>query len=192
MLYNKNDSTVYIQEFKKRFTNFCEKCPMLLSFTTTPNGVQLINEISNDVYEISWDFSIPVKSFIHGIKSLLIDKNCYPIILKIESTEEEVTKEEQLSMAIEGKSLERIPIRRYKKNLTPYRIDKIIVFKDIFIIENQNTGALSRWKLNKSSIFFLKNLRTGKFTIEEAGAYFFEHATFLNDIERRKEEEEGE
>jgi hypothetical protein len=189
MLYNKGDSSQYIQEFKKRFTNFCEKCPLLISFTTTPNGVQVIDETSNDVYEISWDFAIPVKSFIHGIKNMLIDKGCYPIIYKIEEGEESVSHEEQLQMAIDGESLDSIPVRRYKKHMTRLLIDKCVIFKDIFILKDLDTNKVFRYKLNKSSVFFLKKMRSGKLTQEEAGKYFFEHATFLNNIISKEEGE---
>lgn len=182
MLYNKGDSSQYIQEFKKRFTNFCEKCPLLISFTTTPNGVQIIDETKDDVYDIAWDFAIPVKSFIHGIKNMLIDKGCYPVICRTDEGEESVSQEEQIQMAIDGESLDSIPVRRYKKHLTEFLVDKTIIFKDIFIIQNRDTGEMSRWKLNKSSVFFLKKMRSGKLTKEEAGKYFFEHAIFLNDI----------
>ena len=187
MLYQKNDSQLYIQEFKKRFTNFCEKCPLLLSFTTTPTGVQVIDENTNDVYEISFDYSIPVKSFIHGIKNMLIEKGCYPVIYKIDEGEEDVSTEEQLEMAVDGADLDSIPVRRYKKHITPLRIDKCIIFKDIFILEDTKTGKMSRYKLNKSSVFFLKKMRSGKLTREEAGKYFFSNATFLNEIVPKEE-----
>lgn len=182
MLYSKSDSNQYVWEFKRRFTNFCEKCPLLLSFTTTPGGIQLIDETLNDIYEISWDFSIPVKSFIFGIKNLLITNNRYPVIHEVIEKEIPISSEEQIQMAISGTPIETIPIKTYKKYITPYRIDKLIVFKDIFILENLNTGERSRWHLKKSSIFFLKKMRQGKLTKEEAGTYFFNNAELMNVI----------
>jgi hypothetical protein len=148
----------------------------------------VIDETEGSVYEISWDFSIPVKSFIHGVKRMLIDKRGYPIIHKILEGEESVSSEEQIQMAVEGADLDSIPVKRYRKHITPFQIDNVIVFKDIFIIENLETGAMSRWKLNKSSVFFLKKMRSGKLTRDEAGRYFFENATHLNDIEARESE----
>ena len=192
MLYNKNDSQTYMQEFRKRFSNFAEKAPVLISYTTTPNAVQVIDETTNDVYEITWDFSIPVKFFIHGIKNMLIEKGCYPVIHKIEEESEAVTTEEQLSMAMDGSPLENIPVKRYKKHIHKFLIDKVIVFKDIFIIKDLETDKMFRYKMNKSSVFFLKKMRDGRFkNKEEAAEYFFSNSALLNEIELKSEVQEG-
>jgi hypothetical protein len=182
MIYNKSDSQTYIQEFKKRFSNFAEKAPVLLSYSTTPTSVQIINETTNDVFEIGWDYMIPVKTFIYGIKQMLIDRDYYPIIHKIEEEPETVSTEEQISMAASGTDLGSIPVKRYKKYVRKLLIDKIIVFKDIFIIKDLETGEMSRWKMNKSCVFFLKKIREGKLNKEQAGSYFFENSILLNII----------
>jgi hypothetical protein len=187
MLYTKNDSQTYIQEFKKRFQNYCEKAPILLSYTTTSNSVQVIDESQNDVYEIPWDFSIPVKSFIHGIKNYLIEKGCYPILHKIEEEEEKISENEQIEMAVQGTDLESIPVRRYKKHIHPYLIDKVIVFKDIFIVKDLVTEKMYRYKMNKSSVFFLKKIRSGKLNKEQAAKYFFENSVLMNEIVAKEE-----
>ena len=189
MLFTKNDSQIYIKEFKKRFQNYCEKAPILLSYTTTPKGVQVIDESTNYVYDFEWDFSIPVKSFIHGIKNILIN-NCYPIIHKVELIEEDISKEEQVEMASSGTPLSDIPVKRYKRKIIPFRIDKVIVFKDIFILINIDSDEVYRYRLNKSSVFFLKKLRSGKFNQEQAGEYFFENSELLNQIFAKAEQDE--
>ena len=183
MLYQKNDSGSYILEFKKRFGNFCEKAPLLLSYTTTPVGVQVINESTNDIYEIGFDYSIPVKVFIHGIKTMLVERNCYPIMHKVEGTEEGISSDEQISMAVEGVPVDKIPVKRYKKKIVKYLIDKCIIFKDILIIKNMETEEMFRYKLNKSCVFFLKKIRSGKLNPEEAAEYFFSNSVLLNKIE---------
>lgn len=182
MLYTKNDSQTYIQEFKKRFQNYCEKAPILLSYTTTSNSVQVIDESQNDVYEIPWDFSIPVKSFIHGIKNYFIEKGCYPILHKIEEEEEKISENEQIEMAVQGTDLESIPVKRYKKSIHKFLIDKCIIFKDIFLIKDLETGKMYRYKMNKSCVFFLKKMRTGRFNREQAASYFFENSILLNEV----------
>jgi len=187
MLFTKNDSQIYIREFKKRFQNYCEKAPILLSYTTTPKGVQVIDESTNYVYDFEWDFSIPVKSFIHGIKNILIQQ-CYPIIHSIESSEIDISKDEQVEMAIEGIPLSDIPVKRYKKTTVEWLLDKVIVFKDIFIIKNLTTGRMYRYKFNKSSVFFLKKIRSGKLDRDQAGAYFFENSELINEIIAKDED----
>ena len=182
MLYNRNDSQSYVAEFKKRFMNFCEKAPLLLSYTTTPQSIQIIDESTEDVFEIDWDYSIPVKSFIYGIKQMLISRDRYPILHRIEEREEGVTTEEQVSMAVDGTDLASIPVKRYKKSIHKFLIDKCIVFKDIFLIKDLETGKMYRYKMNKSCVFFLKKMRTGRFNREQAASYFFENSILLNEV----------
>jgi hypothetical protein len=189
VLYNKNDSQSYVAEFKKRFENFCEKAPLLLSYTTTPSSVQIIDESTEDVFEIDWDYAIPVKSFIFGIKQMLIERDRYPILHKIEETEEGVTTEEQISMATEGTDLSSIPVKRYKKHIHAYRVDKVIVFKDIFIVQDLETQKMYRYRMNKSSVFFLKKIRSGRLNREQAASYFFENSLLLNEIIPKEEDQ---
>jgi len=181
MLYEKNDSQTYIQEFKKRFTNYAEKAPILISFSTSPTKVEVIVESTDEIHEFSWDFSIPVKSFIHGIKNILIE-NCYPVLKEIVETEEEISEEVQIEMASNGTPLDSIPTKRKVQKIITYLIDKVIVFKDIFIIKNLYTGQYFRYKMNKSSVFFLKKIRTGKLNPEQAYEYFMKNSELLNEI----------
>lgn len=181
MLCEKSDSQTYIEDFKKRFVNFVEKAPVLLSIATTPEKVQVIDETTSIVHEFSWDFTIPVKSFIHGIKQILVEK-CYPIIHKVEHVEVPLTDEEQVEMASTGMLLDEIPTSVWKKKITRYLLDKTVVYKDIFIIKDLETGRMYRYKMNKSSVFFLKDLRNKKFNQESAADYFFQNSVLLNEL----------
>jgi len=182
MLYNKHDVQTYEKEFKKKFTNFCEKSPILVSFSVTPSCVQVIDESKEIVYEFPWDFTLTVKEFIHIIKDILV-KNCYPRIIKSDRTKEVVSIEEQTLLAKGGVPIDQIPTIREVVKKTEYLIDKVVVYRDIFIVKNMKTNMSERYKLNNSSVFFLKKIRNGKFTPEEAGNFFFENSTFLNTIE---------
>ncbi len=182
MLYNKNDAQSYEKEFNKRFSNFCEKSPVLLSFNLSPTCVQVVDESKDNVFEFTWDYTLTVKEFIHAIKEILI-KSCYPVITKKETTIEDVSIEEQSKMIADGVSVDKVPTKRevYKKKY--YLIDKVIVYRDVFLIKELETDQVSRYKLNKSAIFFLKKVRNGSFSPEEAGTFFFENATLLNVIQ---------
>jgi hypothetical protein len=182
MLYNKNDSQSYEKEFKKRFTNFCEKSPVLISMNVSPTCVQVVDESTDNVYEFPWDYTLTVKEFIHAIKEILV-KSCYPVIIKTETTIEDVSIDEQSEMIANGVSLDKVPTKREIKKERKFLIDKIIVYRDIFLIKDMETGVMSRYKLNKSAIFFLKKLRNEEFTSVEAGNFFFDKATLLNVIE---------
>ncbi len=187
MLCEKNDSQSYIRDFQKRFNNFAEKAPILISYSTHPGGVSIIDEGKNVVYDFDWDFTIPVKTFIHGIKELLSEK-AYPRIHYMESHEEPLTEEEAAGLLASGVDIDQIP---NVKNVTVglrFMIDKCIIFKDIFILKDLKTGELFRYKLNKSSVVFLKKLRSGALNETQAGTYFFQNATFLNKIESKEED----
>ena len=183
MLFQKNDSELYVQEFKKRFTNFCEKAPLLISFTTTPNGVQVVDETKDLIFEFEFDYSIPVKSFIHGIKQKMIVKGCYPIMTQVEWVEQDVPRDEQIQMIEQGQDINTVPTRRKVKSVTTFMIDKVIIFKDQFVIREMETDRLYLYKMSKSSAFFLQKIRRGKLTLETSADYFFENSTLVNEIE---------
>lgn len=189
MLYTKNDSASYVQQFKKKMTNFADKAPLLLSFTTTPIGVQIVNESTDDVWDIPWDFSVPVKLFIYGIKQILIKDNAYPILTKVERTTETYSQQEQVDMAVSGIPVEDIPVTKIIENKKQYRIDKLIVYKDIFIIEDIETQQKFRYQMNKSSVFFLQKIRSHKLNSETAADYFFANSKLMNEIILKNDED---
>lgn len=188
MLYKKNNSNSYIQEFSRRFTNFCDKAPCRLSFTTTPLMVQVIDESTGIVYEKDWNFSIPVQDFIHGIKQELI-VSAYPVIKRAVDTEVLLTSEEQVDIASEGVALDEVPTRKYQRTYIEYLIDKCIIYRDIVILKDKETGERFRYQMSKSVVYFLEKIRKNRFNSEQAGEYFFRNSTLLNKIEKRREEE---
>jgi len=187
MLCERNDSQSYIRDFQKRFNNFAEKAPILLSYSTHPKGVSVIDEGKSTIYEFDWDFTVPVKAFIHGIKEVLSAK-AYPTIILTQKKEELVTEDEAADLMAMGVDADQVPETKVRTSKVSFMIDKVIVFKDTFILKNLHTGQLSRYKLNKSSVVFLKKLRSGALNPSTAGTYFFENATFLNDIESKEED----
>jgi hypothetical protein len=151
--------------------------------------VQVINEHTDDVYDIHWDFSVPVKLFIFGIKQSLRENGAYPIITKVTQQVENVPEEEQVEMATEGISVEYIPTKRNIEIRKNYIIDKCIICRDIFIIEDEDTGQKFRYHMNTSSVFFLKKMRSKKLNAEQAADYFFKNSSLLNEIIPREETE---
>jgi len=186
MLYNKNTTQMYEREFKKRFANFCEKSPVLLSYIMTPTSVQVTDEVQEIIHEFIWDFTLSVKEFIHYIKQKLI-KACYPTIIKTTKMEVLVDVEEQTELLSSGIPIDEIPTKKIVLIKKEYLLDKVIVYKDIFILQDLETKESFRYKLAKSSIFFLKKIRNGLLTKEEAGTFFFENSELLNQIELPKE-----
>ena len=187
MLYQKSDSQLYVQEFKKRFTNFCEKAPLLISFTTMPTGVQVVDETKNVVFDIEFDYSIPVKSLIHGIKQMLIEKGCYPTLRVVATNFEPIPKQEQLKMIESGVNIEEVPTSREVKRVSEFLIDKVIIFKDQFVIREVDTDRLFLYRMSKSSAFFLQKIRRGKLNAETSAEYFFANSELINEIEPKSQ-----
>lgn len=182
MLYTKIDSNKYMTEFKERFSNFAQKAPILLSFVVSEDKVQVIHENSGTVYDFDWDFTVPVKSFIHEIKQILSD-NHYPRIARTIVSKVRLTPEEQAELLEQGVSTGELPTHKDQSSRSIFRIDKVIALRDIFIIQDEDTFETYRYKMNYSSIFFLKGYRTGRFkSLDEAGDFFFNKSELLNEI----------
>jgi hypothetical protein len=181
MLHQKIQSEKYKAEVIKKLSNFCDKAPVLLSFVTQDDGVTLIHTNSGLRYFYPWDFTLPVKSFIYNIKQDLI-KNHYPRLLQVVKEQVSLTPEEQAKLLEEGVEPGSLPSSKEVMREKLWRIDRVIVWKDIFILVDEETQEQYRYKMNKSCIFFLKNYRNGKYTLESAADYFFEHSELLNRI----------
>lgn len=185
MLYTKTDSTKYIAEFKTRFTNFAQKSPILLSFVISDAAVEIIHENSQMTHRFEWDFTIPVKSFIHEIKQVLSD-NHYPRIAKVEKKQVPLTAEEQANLIAQGTSVDDVPSYREVIDNEIFKIDKVITLDDIVVLQSERDFRLYRYKMNYSCIFFLRKYRKGDYkTLEEAGEFFFSKATLLNELLRK-------
>lgn len=182
MLYNKHDTKTYEKEFMKRFTNFSDKSPMLVSFSVTPTCVQIVDENTDTVYEFKWDYTLSVKEFIHIIKEKL-STACYPEIVKTIKEELPLDSSEQAKLIEKGMDINNLPLTKVITHKKSYIIDKVIIYRDIFILKEKETNKLSRYQLNKSAVLFLKKMRSGVISKEDAGNFFFENSVHLNDIE---------
>lgn len=182
MLHEKIDSEKYKAELIKKLSNFSEKAPVLLSFVTSDAGVTIIHTNSGNKYQFPWDFTVPVKSFIHDIKDVLVE-NHYPRLVQTIEEEVPLTPEEQAAMLESG--TDAVDLKTFKTVSTKkmWRIDRVIVWRDIFILVDETTGDQYRYKMHKSCVFFLKNYRGGKYTLESAADYFFRNSLLLNKIE---------
>ena len=185
MLYTKTDSVKYIAEFKTRFTNFAQKAPILISFVVSDQAVEIIHENSGLTHRFEWDFTIPVKSFIHEIKQSLSD-NHYPRIAKVTKEQVKLTAEEQASLLASGTSVDEVPLYKEVVDTEIFKIDKVITLDDILIIQSERDYKMYRYKMNYSCIFFLRKYRKGEYkTLEEAGDFFFSKSTLLNELVAR-------
>lgn len=176
----------------KKLLSFCEKCPCVLSIKTAvhqgEDGVFVIHKNTGMQYFFPWDYSVEPKDFIHNIKSFL-EKKHYPILIETITEEHKLTKEELALMVEEGKSIQELP--QYEKRIKEkklWRIDKVILWKDIVILvqidsKGNTISNQYRYKYNKNLVIFLKKYRSGEYAdLEEAGNEFFNNSILVNEI----------
>jgi beta-galactosidase/beta-glucuronidase len=184
MLHQKIESGQYISEFKEKFTNFINKAPILASYVVTQQGVDVIHENSKAVYHYDWDFTKHVKTFIHDIKMEIIKH--YPRLKEVTTVEKQLTPEQQANLIEnDGISPKDVPSSRMETVSRLWRIDKVIIIRDSFILVDEDTAESFRYKMNRSCVYFLTKYRSGEFkSLEDAANYFFKNSTVVNKIEK--------
>lgn len=180
MIYKKIDSKKYREEFDKKFSNFGDKAPIVISVMPDEFGVSIVHENSGKRYFYEWDYTIPIKDFIHKIKQDL-SYNHYPRICRLEQVP--MTPEKSAELLAQGVPADDLPSTY--ETVKTYRIDKVLALKDEFIIIDELNGDQYCYKMNSSSIYFLKNYRENKYKdISEAGTEFFKKCTLVNKLSR--------
>lgn len=187
MLSKKIDSVIYKETFVKKFTNFAEKAPIVISYATDDIGVTVVHENSGKKYFYPWDYSVPVKTFIHDIKRDLV-ANHYPRLVRTVEVTKHLTIEEQADYIAKGSKLEDLPDSITTTITEHYRIDKILVMKDELVLVNEKTLQQYTYRMKSSAFAYLRNYRTGRLgDLEEASKVFFENATLVEELNKAVE-----
>lgn len=187
MIYHKIDSSSYRDSFIRKFTNFAEKAPIVISFATDDIGVTVAHENSGKKYFYPWDYVVPVKSFIHDIKRDLV-KNHYPRIQVTSHIKRTPSAEELADLMAKGVSSEDLPSEIESSEIETYRIDKIIVMRDEFIIVDERTNEQYCYHMNSSAFSYLRTYREGGFKdLKEAGEVFFKRSTLIGKLSKLSE-----
>ena len=186
MLYEKIDCVSYRKETSQKLTSFLQKSPCLFSFLADDEGIIIIlvggQKTSGEqkTFKFDWDYTIPIKSFIHKIKTTLYEY--YPRLSRSRVETRPLSAERATEMIASGGSLDELPKTETVRVDETFVIDKVILLKNIFILKNEKTGAHSKYKLD-NGVFFLKNWRVGKYeNAKAAGDEFFAEAVYLGDI----------
>ena len=186
MLYEKIDCVSYRKETSQKLTSFLQKSPCLFSFLADDEGIIIIlvggQKTSGEqkTFKFDWDYTIPIKSFIHKIKTTLYEY--YPRLSRSRVETRPLSAERASEMIASGGSLDELPTTETVRVDETFVIDKVILLKNIFILKNEKTGTHSKYKLD-NGVFFLKNWRVGKYeNAKAAGDEFFAEAVYLGDI----------
>lgn len=187
MILQKVDSESYKDSFINKFTNFADKAPIVISFATDDLGVSVVHENSGKKYFYPWDYVIPVKSFIHDIKRDL-EANHYPRISRKITRTRELTPDEQADLISKGMSIDSVPTVITEEVVENYRIDKIIVMRDEFILVDEATNEQYCYKMSSSAFAYLRTYRSGGFKdLFEAGDEFFKKASLVTKLNKLAE-----
>ena len=184
------------QTTMKKLISFCEKCPCVLAIRTASqngqDGVFIIHKNTGLEYFFPWDFTKDPQVFIHDIKEHIKPRH-YPLLIETEYEDHQLTPQELATMVECGKSIKELPkYERRVKSQKLWRIDKVILWKNIVIMERvpMKKGEVVptsqfRFKYNKNLVIFLKKYRSGEFNdLQEAGDVFFNenNSMLINEI----------
>lgn len=187
MIGEKLNSEGYKRQVYSKFVSFSEKSPLLLDLKTgSENGVDGLKVSirgKDKSFFYPWDFETEPKSFIHRIKVDL--RAWYPILEETIYDEHETTADEIRDFLERGYLVTEIPrTQRVQVGTKTWLIDKVVVWRDIAILEDVATGDQFRFKMNTNLVLFLKKYRSGGFSgPSDAGEAFFSRSSLLNKIE---------
>lgn len=192
LVVEKNDiSENFLEIFNKKFSNFCNKSPVLISFKATIDNV-VINEMgSGKSKNFKFDHSLSIKQNIKIIKDWLVE-NTYPIMIQEIKEYNDYTQEEfdklvsDLNITLEQASL----MKKEKVSLIPHRIERVLIKKDEVFVTNLVSHRQFRYKLTIPITVLLKNLR-GNWTPKYAFEIFQKKSKMLNEIYLNIEEEKS-
>lgn len=187
MIGEKLNSEGYKRQVYSKFVSFSEKSPLLLDLKTDSEGgvegLKVTIRSQDKSFFYPWDFQVEPKSFIHRIKLDLMA--WYPLLEEVVYDEHETTADEIRDFLERGYQVTEIPrTQRVQAGVKTWRIDKVVVWRDIAILEDVSSGEQFRFKMNTNLVLFLKKYRSGGFTgPKDAGEAFFSKSSLLNKIE---------
>lgn len=145
-----------------------------------------------------FDYDIEPKVWVHNIREAIIPY--YPRIIESIYDNVQLTPKEMAIKAENGADISSIP--KFEKRLIKrncWRIDKILCFKDIFILTLEGTSdsegnftpcepKMSRYKYQGSSVIYLNKLRNHEFkNFDDASKEFFNRAIFIDEVRVKNE-----
>jgi hypothetical protein len=198
MLFNDVHSREWKDEFIRRFTGFCKKSPVLLSYSIAEKagdlGVVITHVNSGKKYFFKFAYDEDVKNFIAKIKEKLVAAH-YPRVVE-EVFEDVVLSPEELANRVakgaDVRSLSSNEVRKVGDRL--YRIDKVILYKNeaILVLEQSSVagdklGGQERRQMASSLTLFLKKYRENKFKdLTDASNFFWRNSALISYLDKEK------
>ena len=140
MINEKNEvnQTMFVELFKKKFSNFCQKAPVLISYTVFPDSIQLkcFPGTKKEVIKtFSFLYNEDVKLNIKIIKDWLYEE-CYPVIIRREEKKAKLSDKEIEKISKEQNiSIKDIILNTYEYKDTHYKITRLILKSQNIFLE---------------------------------------------------------
>ncbi len=163
---NEVDPQIFFEEFKKRFTNFCNRIPLFIHPYFAPNKViiysykNLGSKDKEKLFEFEFDYSKDVKENIYEIRKTLSEEY-YPLMTQVKEVEKEYSPEVLNQMISEGKaSLDNVTPsgKLLETEITKWRIEKVVIGDDTILLRNLNDNKVYIAHLRMPVTTFLKTI----------------------------------
>lgn len=153
--------------FDKKFSNFCKKAPIFLSYIAGDNSVSIYQHpnskdrtIREKIIEYEFNFNMSVKENIFEIRRQLIE-NWYPMLRK-RITYEESHDAQELNVMVEKGEITIDDIGTngiLKEKETLLRIERVIVMKDWLFVRNLDTNEMCQYRTRMPVTTFLRRIQ---------------------------------
>lgn len=202
MILESKNGKKWISQAIDKLHAYLNRAPILVSdITGTENcvdGVFIVHDGSKTKKFFPFDFNEDPKVWVHKIKEAFLD--LYPRVVENIYEKKALTPIEMALFIEKGGDPMNVPtIKNEITSQKLWRIDKVQVYKDIFILQlegtktpkdtewakvDQETPIQSRYKFQGgSSVIYLTKYRNNEFAnIEEAGKEFFENSIFIDEL----------
>jgi len=180
MIGSKNSDRHWEKVFVKKLNSFLKKAPAVFSVNWSASYVTVTHDNSRSQYRVDFDYNVNPKDLIHELKQNIVVH--YPLLAREVHSEIERSPDEIAEEVAKSDSFE---VSKTKDVVTSevWRIDRVLLWKDIFILVNIKEKTAREMKFTGNSAGFLYKYRNGKFdSLEAAGKEFFENATYIRDI----------
>lgn len=208
MILTSKNGKKWISRAMDKLHAYLNRAPILVSDITGTegciDGVFIIPENTKTKMFFPFDYDEDPKIWVHNIKEKLLE--FYPRIVENVYKTVATSPKERAIFLERGGTLDEVPAERkeiIEQRL--WRIDKIQVYKDIFILQLEGTrtaDALS-WGMDEpsatiqnrykyqggSSVFFLNKYRNNDFqNLVDAGEAFFNNSIFIDEVQQQSQQ----
>lgn len=184
MIVSDNQRRDFIEQFEKKFSSFCERAPVYLSYSISSDNLFLENKSTGNVMRFSLE-DRPVGDIIFGIRKYLKSHE-YPKVTQVITKFVEPSVSDLNAYMTENDCSfdDAFNVLSHKEVRKTYVIDKINLRQNQILLEDLD-GEQYLYQMNMPVALFLKKISTGSMNSEESFTFLEKDSSFLYKIERR-------